>query len=248
MSERFTPTNALEESLATHSRTLEDLGVFLQRLMVSKVIVLVRQDTGGVVHPLKIPAAQGTPMVALFTSELRATMWAERYEEYRTAVVVDARRALLQIESGCGAAVNPGHAVGFEVSAEGLPRLLRDFAPLQSGVLTSPADGMLTRAIARTLDAPSHERAPLFERLTREIAEYMAAHPAERPWTCTVYTGTDGSRVFRGGIGHSLVIDTAGRLWRARSYEDFETTYDSSDPLFPISSLTPIYGQMRRIE
>jgi hypothetical protein len=48
----------------------------------------------------------------------------------------------------------------------------------------------------------------------------MVAHPAERPWTCTIYTGTDGSRIFRGGIGHSLVIDPDGRLWRARSYED----------------------------
>ena len=119
--------------------------------------------------------------------------------------------------------------------------------PLQSGVLTSPADGMLTRAITRTLAAPWQERAPLFEQLTREIAEYMAAHPEHRPWTCTIYTGTDGSRVFRGGIGHSLVIDTAGRLWRARSYEDFETTYDSSAPSFPIATLTPLYAQMRRI-
>jgi hypothetical protein len=75
----------------------------------------------------------------------------------------------------------------------------------------------------------------------------LAAHPEHGPWTCTVYTGTDGARVFRGGIGHSLVIDTAGRLWRARSYEDFETTYDSSDPLFPIATLTPLYAQMRPI-
>jgi hypothetical protein len=106
---------------------------------------------------------------------------------------------------------------------------------------------MLTRAIARTLAAPWQERAQVFERLTREIAEHMAAHPEHRPWTCTVYPGTDGSRVFRGGIGHSLVIDTAGRLWRARSYEDFETTYDSGDPSFPIATLTPLYAQMRSI-
>lgn len=73
----------------------------------------------------------------------------------------------------------------------------------------------------------------------------MAAHPEERPWTCTVYTGTDGSRIFRGGVGHSLVIDPEGRLWRARSYEDFETTYTFPEGGCEIDTLTPLYGQMR---
>ena len=116
---------------------------------------------------------------------------------------------------------------------------------LRSGVLTSPADAMLSRAIATALDAPPAERSPLFERLMRDIEAFMAAHPEERPWTCTVFTGTDGSRVFRGGVGHSLVIDPAGRLWRARSYEDFETTYSFEDGDCKIASLTPLYHQMR---
>jgi hypothetical protein len=116
---------------------------------------------------------------------------------------------------------------------------------LQSGVLTSPADAMLSRAIAETLRTPASERARLFERLVREIEGYMLAHPDERPWTCTVYTGTDGSRIFRGGVGHSLVIDTAGRLWRARSYEDFETTYRFIGGGCEIDTLTPLFEQMR---
>ena len=116
---------------------------------------------------------------------------------------------------------------------------------LQSGVLFSPADEMLGRAISETLRAPASERAHVFEQLVREIESYMAAHPAERPWTCTVYTGTDGSRIFRGGIGHSLVIDPDGRLWRARSYEDFETTYTFSEDKCEIDTLTPLFDQMR---
>lgn len=116
---------------------------------------------------------------------------------------------------------------------------------LRSGVLTSPADALLSRAIATALAAPPPERSPLFERLVRDIEAFMAAHPEERPWTCTVFTGTDGSRVFRGGIGHSLVIDPAGRLWRARSYEDFETTYAFENGGCQIASLTPLYHQMR---
>lgn len=104
---------------------------------------------------------------------------------------------------------------------------------------------MLSRAIAQTLDAPASERARLFAQLVAEIEVFMAAHPAERPWTCTVYTGTDGSAIFRGGVGHSLVIDPAGRLWRARSYEGFDTTYKFIDRSCEIDTLTPLYAQMR---
>lgn len=100
---------------------------------------------------------------------------------------------------------------------------------LQSGVLTSPADAMLGNAIAETLSLPTADRAAHFEKRTREIEAFMTAHPAERPWTRTVYTGTDESRIFRGGIDHSLVIDPSGRLWRA----------------CVIDTLTPLYEQMR---
>lgn len=75
----------------------------------------------------------------------------------------------------------------------------------------------------------------------------MAEHPEERPWTCAVFTGTDGSTIFRGGVGHSLIIDPAGRLWRGRSYEDFDTGYNFERGTCVISSLTPLYGQMREL-
>ena len=117
--------------------------------------------------------------------------------------------------------------------------------PLQSGILTSPADPMLSEAIARTLAAPPAERARLFGELVREIEAFMAAHPQERPWTCTVFQGADTSVIFRGGVGHSLVIDPKGRLWRARSYEDFLTSYRFTDRSCEIDTLMPLYGQMR---
>jgi len=116
---------------------------------------------------------------------------------------------------------------------------------LTSGILTSPADALLSHAIARTLAAPPAERPRLFADLVRDIEAFMAAHPQERPWTCTVFTGTDGSQVFRGGVGHSLVIDPSGRLWRARSYEDFDTTYSFENGGCTIATLTPRYEQMR---
>jgi hypothetical protein len=119
--------------------------------------------------------------------------------------------------------------------------------PLQSGILTSPADPMLGAAIAQALDAPAHERCELFARLVCDIERFMAEHPEERPWTCTVFTGTDGSTIFRGGVGHSLIIDPSGRLWRGRSYEDFDTGYSFERNTCVISSLTPLYGQMREL-
>ncbi|HMF95412.1 MAG TPA: hypothetical protein VKE96_14015 [Vicinamibacterales bacterium] len=115
---------------------------------------------------------------------------------------------------------------------------------LQSGVLSSPADAMLGHAISETLRARASDRAPLFEQFVREIESCLASLPTERPWTCQIYNGTDGSRIFRGGIGHSLVIDPDGRLWRARSYEDFETTYRLTDGRCEIATLTPLYEQM----
>lgn len=117
--------------------------------------------------------------------------------------------------------------------------------PPLSGVLTSPADPLLADAIARTLRARAAERAGLFTSLVRDIESFMAARPQERPWTCTIYRGTEGSVIFRGGVGHSLVIDPEGRLWRARSYEDFETTYVFAGGSCDIDGLTPIYAQMR---
>lgn len=117
--------------------------------------------------------------------------------------------------------------------------------PLQSWVVSSPADSMLGRAIEQTLSAPTSDRARLFTRLVSEIELFMRAHHQERPWTCKVYEGTDGSAIFRGGVGHSLVIDPAGRLWRARSYEDFDTTYEFIDRSCEIDTLTPIYAEMR---
>ncbi len=116
---------------------------------------------------------------------------------------------------------------------------------LQSGVVRSAADDMLGLAITETLDTPAADRARVFSQLVLRIEEFMALHPEERPWTCTRYRGTDGSSIFRGGVGHSLVIDPDGRLWRARSYEDFETTYIFAGTSCEIDTLTPLYAQMR---
>jgi hypothetical protein len=105
---------------------------------------------------------------------------------------------------------------------------------------------LFSEAIARTLAAPPATRVALFETLMRELSA-LAADPAMelKEWKCEVYDGTDGSRIFRGGIGTSIVIDGDGRMWRARSYEDFDTTYTITPVTCVIATLTPHYDRMR---
>jgi hypothetical protein len=125
------------------------------------------------------------------------------------------------------------------------PRRRLDLWQPLSGVLSSPADSLLSCAIREALSAPAPDRAQLFERRVGEIESYMAARPEERPWTCRVYTGTEGSRIFHGGVGRAVVIDPQGRLWRGRSYEDFETTYTFVEGSCQIETLTPLFDQMQ---
>jgi hypothetical protein len=114
-----------------------------------------------------------------------------------------------------------------------------------SECLDSTGEEMLSRALGRTLAAPPGERADLLERLTGEIASTTAPGSGRRPWACSVHTGTDGSRIFRGGLGYSIVVDPQGRLWRAGTVEDFETTYAITPTSCEIVAMEPHYAQMR---
>jgi hypothetical protein len=105
---------------------------------------------------------------------------------------------------------------------------------------------MFSRAIALTLLAPGPARASLFERLTSDIEDITTAPDSGwKPWTRTVHTGTDGSRIFRGGVGFSVVIDPQGRMWRGANHEDFATTFTITPATCEIETLTPKYEQMR---
>ena len=116
---------------------------------------------------------------------------------------------------------------------------------LQSGVSVSPSEGALSKAIATTLQTPARDRAELFEVLMQEIVAIVSASNSEKSWTYFVHKGTDGSRIFRGGTGRSIVVDPEGRLWRARTYEDFETTYTITATSCEIATMKPNYSLMK---
>ena len=117
---------------------------------------------------------------------------------------------------------------------------------MRRNLSTSPADGLLRDAIQTALRAEPHGRGELFARLLDDIEAFMKQRPEERPWTYSAFTGTDGSRIFRGAVGRSIVIDPDGTMWRARSYEDFDTKYNITKNECRIESLTPIFDAMER--
>ncbi len=105
---------------------------------------------------------------------------------------------------------------------------------------------MFVKAIVETLRLAADLRAAAFEAFAAEISALtLAVDSGMRPWTYTTYNGTDGSRIFRGGLGLSLVVDPDGHVWRARNYEDFATTYEITATTAEISGLTPDYPAMR---
>jgi hypothetical protein len=118
----------------------------------------------------------------------------------------------------------------------------------QPPILAASGEEMFGRAIALTLETQPDRRLELFERLLQEIVTIVSANPEMRPWKYDRYAGSDGSRIFSGGIGLSLVVDTEGRLWRGRTYEDFETTYTITATSCEVESMTPKYEQMREYE
>jgi hypothetical protein len=114
--------------------------------------------------------------------------------------------------------------------------------------MVSPGEAAFSEAIRETLAAPAARRAAIFEQLARDIETKVGETCPQYPWTCHVYDGVDGSRIFRGGVGASLVIDPEGRLWRARNYEDFATTYRIEGNTCQIETLRPLYSQMRQYQ
>jgi hypothetical protein len=117
---------------------------------------------------------------------------------------------------------------------------------VSSCAVTSSADDLLRDAILTALGAEPDARAEVFAKLLHDIEEFMGRRPQERPWTYSIFTGPDGSQIFRGGTGRSIVIDPFGTMWKARSYEDFDTAYTITETDCTIASLTPRYEEMRR--
>src|SRR5260370_939379 len=81
--------------------------------------------------------------------------------------------------------------------------------------MVSPTDAALSEAIRQTLAAPATMRATIFEALARHIERMAGETCPQHPWTSQAYYRVDASRIFRSGVGTSLVIDPSIRRWSA---------------------------------
>ena len=119
----------LESSLVEAQSGAISIDEFLAGFVESKVFVLLDKDPGpsgkwdNTISPLVLNSQSGIPMLAVFTAPERSTSWARRLPQYPFGILTDLRWLLKGTTSGVGMVINPGSAVGFELSPPGVERL-----------------------------------------------------------------------------------------------------------------------------
>ena len=121
----LTPQNALEQALADGQAGRTSTEAALRVLVESVLFVPSRQEVradGGGLAPLVLEQG-GKPFVAVFTSEQRARS-AAGPAAYCLQVV--AGWALSQVPAGYGLVINPGFALGLQVDADGVRKIVAE--------------------------------------------------------------------------------------------------------------------------
>ena len=121
----LTPQNALEQALADGQAGRTSTEGALRVLVESALFVPSRQEVradGGGLSPLVLEQA-GKPYVAVFTSGERARS-AAGLAAY--CLQVAARWALPQVPAGYGLVINPGFALGLQIDADGVRKIVAD--------------------------------------------------------------------------------------------------------------------------
>jgi hypothetical protein len=139
------PLTELEEALAAAAENQGGDGenaetapilAFLNGL----VCLLVPEPVPGeteYVEPLVLTNGEGKPLVAAFTH--RARIRPDFLEHAPTVVETQGALLLQNLGTELGVVLNPGSAYGFELSAEHVAAVLRDFRPAEPGE-TVPAE------------------------------------------------------------------------------------------------------------
>jgi hypothetical protein len=90
------------------------------------------------VEPLVLTNAEGKPLVAAFTDEARIR---PDFLEHAPTVVTTQGAVLLQnLGPELGIVLNPGSAFGFELAADQVAAILRDFRPATQDELDSAGE------------------------------------------------------------------------------------------------------------
>ena len=121
-----TPVGALEEALDEARAGKKPVPDFLRLLVASDLAV----PSGGEVKPdgegfqPLLFNVKGGQMVACFTRRERIGVFAETAPY---ALMLNGGEFLRRVPKGYGLVINPGQRLGFEVSPQGLPKIVADF-------------------------------------------------------------------------------------------------------------------------
>jgi hypothetical protein len=134
------PLTELEAALASATASGADddaqqsILVFLNSLVCLLVPEPAEEAGGGdTVEPLILSNGEGQPVVAAFTH--RARIRPDFLEHAPTVVQTQGALLLQNLGSELGLVLNPGSAYGFELNAEHVAAVLRDFRPAEPGEL-----------------------------------------------------------------------------------------------------------------
>lgn len=124
----------LHEGQADEAKAGQVIATFLSEEVFFLSREQVTEETDNV-QPLLLQNKDGEPVIALFTHVNRIP---ETYIAEAPFAVRVVGAAVIDNLSGAGLVLNPGHQLGFEIPAEGVEAIKRDFAPDGSPAAQAP--------------------------------------------------------------------------------------------------------------
>lgn len=131
MNKKFEPANDLEIAILAMQQGELPIDIVMQVLLSSQVAVLVDKYVDpavgwdGSARPMVFRNAEGTPTLAVFTSEDLAAAWPKRDRRFTHTLSTQFVWVLGGMAPGVGLAMNPGHLVNFDLppaTVDGLKR------------------------------------------------------------------------------------------------------------------------------
>jgi hypothetical protein len=119
----FTASNALEQALLDAQTGKIPPSKLFESLYAAQVFVLIDKEigVGGMwsndISMLVLNSQSGTPMIAMFTSPERAMGWPERAPAFKFGLLTDFSWLLKGLATEAGVVINPGSAIGVELTA-----------------------------------------------------------------------------------------------------------------------------------
>lgn len=123
------PQTHLETVLKAGQENRAEAGEVIATFLNSEVFFLSREkvdETSAHVQPMLLQNADRQPVIALFTHPARIP---GAYIDEAPYAVRVLGAAVVDNLSGAGLVINPGHELGFEIPAEGVAQIRREFRP-----------------------------------------------------------------------------------------------------------------------